>query len=88
MNREKLTEEQVLALVKQAELGAKVADLCRRTCEPDPAVDDDRTELGRRLVRDLHRLRQLEEENARLRKQVAELCRDNLAMQDVLSKGL
>lgn len=87
MKRSRFTEEQVIWILRQAEAGMRVADLCRQHGISDATFYKWRSKFGGMNMSDAKRLRQLEEENARLRKLVAEQALDNFVLKDVLSKN-
>ncbi|WP_300926861.1 transposase, partial [uncultured Desulfovibrio sp.] len=72
MKRSRFSEEHIIGILRQAEAGMRVVDLCRRHGISDATFYKWRPKYGGMDVSDAMRLRQLEEENARLRKMVAE----------------
>jgi putative transposase len=86
MRRSKFTPEQIAAAVKQAEAGIPVADLARRLGVSENTFYRWRSKYGGLAPSELRRLKELEEENARLKKVVADLVLDKQILQDVLSK--
>lgn len=87
MKRSRFSEEQIISILKQAEAGVKVTDLCRQNGISDVTFYKWRSKYGGMEVSDAKRLRQLEEENARLKKLVADLVLDNTMLKDVASKN-
>ncbi|ONS51782.1 transposase [Burkholderia cenocepacia] len=88
VKKSKFTEEQIAYALKQAELGAPVAEVCRKMGISDATFYNWRTKYGGLSPSELRRLKQLEEENAKLKRLVADLSLDKAMLQDVLSKKL
>lgn len=86
MKRQRHTEEQIAFVLKQVELGAPVAEVCRKIGVTEQTFYRWKSKYGSMLPSDMKRLRQLEEENAKLKKLVADLSLDKVMLQDVLSK--
>jgi putative transposase len=86
MRKSQFSEEQIIAILKQAEAGMRVADLCRQVGISEATFHRWRSKYGGLEVREAVRLRRLESENTRLKKLVAELTLDNQALKDVLGK--
>ena len=72
MTRKPHTEEQIIAVLKDAQAGVSVQDLCRRHGISDATFDKWRTKFAGLEVTAVKKLRQLEEENRRLKQMVAE----------------
>ena len=87
MKRSRFSEEQIIGILKQAEAGVKVQDLCRQNGISDATFYKWRAKYGGLEVSEAKRLKQLEEENARLKKLVADLMLDNTMLKDVASKN-
>ena len=88
MKRSKFTEQQIAFALKQAELGASVDEVCRKMGISDATFYNWKKKYGGLGPSELRRLRQLEEENTKLKKLVADLSLDKVMLQDVLSKKL
>ena len=86
MKKGNYTEEQIAFALKQAELGAPISELCRKLGIAEQTFYRWKSKYGGMLPSDMKRLRQLEEENAKLKKLVADLSLDKLMLQDVLTK--
>jgi putative transposase len=87
MKRARFSEEQIITILKEAEGGAKVAELCRRHGILDATFYTWRSKYGGLEVSEMRRLRQLEEENRRLKSIVADQALDLRALKDVLAKN-
>ena len=86
MKKSRYTEEQIAFALKQAELGTPVNEVCRKLGVSEPTFYRWKSKFGGMLPSDMKRLKQLEEENAMLKKLVADLSLDKVMLQDVLSK--
>ena len=86
MKRKRFTEEQIIGVLREQEAGAKVADLCRRHGISDATFYNWKAKFGGMDVSDAKRLKALEEENARLKKLLAEQMLDAAALRELLSK--
>ena len=86
MKKCRYTEEQIAFALKQAELGTPVNEVCRKLGVSEPTFYRWKSKFGGMLPSDMKRLKQLEEENAKLKKLVADLSLDKVMLQDVLSK--
>jgi putative transposase len=88
MKRSKFTEEQIAFALKQAERGTSVDEVCRKMGIADATFYNWRKKYGGLGPSELRRLKQLEEENSKLKRLVADLSLDKVMLQDVLSKKL
>ena len=86
MQKKKFTESQIVSILKQAEAGEKVADLCRKYGISDATFYNWRTKYGGMEVSDIKRLKDLEEENRRLKQIVADQALDIQALNAVIKK--
>ena len=86
MKKSRYTEEQIAFALKQAELGTPVNEVCRKLGVSEPTFYRWKSKFGGMLPSDMKRLKQLEEENAKLKKLVADLSLDKVMLHDVLSK--
>ena len=88
MKRSKYTEEQIAFALKQAELGTPVEEICRKMGISDATFYDWRKKYGGLGPSEVRWLKQLGEENTKLKRLVADLSLDKAILQDVLSKKL
>ena len=86
MKRKRFSVEQIIAVLKQAELGMPVADLIRRVGVSEQTFYRWKKQYAGMQSNQVHELRQLQDENARLKKLVAELSLDKAILQDVNAK--
>ena len=86
MRRSRFTEEQIIGILKEALAGAKVSDLVRKHGISEHTFYRWKAKYGGMEVSDARRLKQLEEENRRLKTAVADLTLDNQALKAVLGK--
>lgn len=87
MKKSSFTEEQIIAILKRADAGEKIDDLCRQAGISDSTFHRWKAKYGGLEVNELKRLKQLEDENRRLKQIVADLTLDNTALKDVLAKN-
>jgi len=86
MKKKRFTEEQIIGILKEHEAGAKVEDICRRHGIGNSTFYKWKSKFGGMEVSEAKRLRELEAENAKLKRLLAESMLDNAALKDVLSK--
>lgn len=79
----RFTEEQIIGVLKEAEAGAKVAELCRKYGISDATYYNWKAKFGGMTVSDAQRLKALEAENGKLKRLLAEAMLDNAALKDV-----
>jgi putative transposase len=87
MVRKRYTEEQIIAVLREGEAGAKVSDLCRKYGMSDATYYNWKARYAGLTVSELKRLKALEEENRRLKQIVGEQALDIRALKDLLSKN-
>jgi putative transposase len=86
MKRQKHTEEQIIAMLKEHEAGMRTADLCRKYGISEATFYNWKAKYGGLEVSEAKRLKGLESENAKLKKLLADVMLDNAALKDLLAK--
>jgi len=86
MKKQRFTEEQIIAVLKEQEAGAKAADLCRKHGISEATFYNWKAKYGGMEVSEAKRLKTLEDENARLKKLLAEQMLDAAALRELLAK--
>ena len=86
MKKTRYTEEQIAFALKQAETGNRVEKVCRKMGISEATFYNWKKKFGGMGVTELRRLRQLEEENQRLKRLVADLSLDKEMLQEVIKK--
>lgn len=86
MKRSKFTDEQIIGILREQEAGAKTAELCRRHGISSATFYAWKAKFGGMDVSDAKRLKALEDENARLKRLLAESLLDQAALKDLLSR--
>lgn len=84
--KRRFSEEQIIGILKEHEAGVSAKDLCRQHGMSDASFYKWKAKFGGMEVSDAKRLRELESENAKLKKLVADLSLDKMAQEDVLKK--
>ena len=87
MKRKRFSVEQIVAIVKQAEMGMPVAELIRRVGISEQTFYRWKKQYSNLEVDQVRQLKQLQDENGRLKKLVAELTLDRAMLQDVLRRN-
>ena len=86
MRRARFTEEQIIAVLKEHEVGAKTADLARKHGISEATLYNWKAKFGGMEVSEAKRLKALEDENAKLKKLLAEAMLDNAVLKDITSR--
>ena len=86
MKRSRFSEEQIIAILKEQEAGMPTADVCRRHGISSATFYKWKSKYGGLEVSETRRLRALEDENAKLKKLLAEAMLDNVVLKDLASK--
>jgi putative transposase len=86
MKRSRFTEQQIVGVLKQAESGVPVKELCRKHGISDATFYNWKAKYGGMGASDLKRLKELEAENAKLKKMYADLALENEAIRGVLNR--
>jgi len=86
MARRKYTEEQIHSILKESEAGGQTGELCRKYGISDQTLYNWKAKYGGMELSDLKKLRQLEEENAKLKRIVADQQLDILGYKTILEK--
>ena len=88
MKKSKFTEAQIAFILRQAEEGTTVGEVCRKAGISEATFYNWRNKYAGLMPSEMKRLRQLEEENGKLKRIVADLSLDKAMLQDVISRKL
>ncbi len=86
MKSTRFTEKQIIGVLKEAEAGAKTADLAQRHGVSEATIYNWKSKYGRLEVSEARRLKALESENAKLKRLLANAILDQAALKDLLAK--
>jgi putative transposase len=86
MKKSRFTEDQIVGILKEQEAGLAVAELCRKHGVSTPTFYKWKAKYGGLEVSEARKLKALEDENAKLKRMVAEAMLDNVALKDLLGK--
>lgn len=87
MRRSRFSEEQIVAIIQEYAAGAKASELCRRHGMSDATFYKWKAKYGGMQVNEVKRLKDLEAENGKLKKLLAETMLDNAALKGLLAKN-
>lgn len=87
MKRQRFTEEQIIGILKESEAGKKTDDICREYGIAKWTFYDWRKKYSGMTVSEAKKLKALEDENRKLKRIVADLTLQNVALKDVLGKN-
>lgn len=88
MKRSRFTETQILSILKAADAGLSVKEVCRQHGISDATFYNWKSKYGGMSASELKRLREIEEENAKLKRMYADLALENTALKDLIEKKL
>ena len=88
MRTSKFTETQIVSILKQADAGVPVKDICRQAGISTATYYQWKSKYGGLEASDLRRVKELEAENAKLKRMYAEMALDNAALKDLIAKKL
>ena len=86
MKRTRFTDEQIIGILAEHEAGAKCADLCRKHGMSEGTFYNWKAKFGGMTVSEAKRLKGLEDENAKLKRLVADVMLDNVVLKELLGK--
>ena len=86
MKRSRFSEEQIIAILREQETGAKTVEVCRKHGISDATFYKWKARYGGMEVSEARRLKALEDENTKLKRLLADAMLDNVALKDLLSK--
>lgn len=84
--KNRFTEQQIIGVLKEAESGGKVSELCRKHGISDATYYNWKAKFGGLTVSDAQRLKALESENSKLKRLLAESLLDNAALKDIVGR--
>lgn len=87
MRTSKFTESQIVSILKQADAGLPVKDICRQAGISTATYYQWKSKYGGLEASELRRIRELEAENAKLKRMYAEMALDNVALKDLIAKN-
>ncbi len=87
MKKSRFSETQIVAILKQADAGLKVKDICRKHGISDATYYKWKSKYGGMEASDIKRLKELEDENRRLKQMYAELSLDHKILKDIVEKS-
>lgn len=88
MKKSRFSESQIVAILKQADAGRKVKEICREQGISEATYYNWKSKYGGLEASELRRVKELEAENAKLKRMFADLALENRAMKDLIEKKL
>ena len=88
MKKSRFSEQQIISILKQADAGVKVQDICRQHGISDATYYKSKSKYGGMEASDIKRLREVEAENSKLKRMFADLALENRALKDLIEKKL
>ena len=88
MKKSRFTEKQIVKILKEVETGRLVKEVCREYGVSEATYYNWKSKYGGMEASDIKRLKELEDENRRLKQMYAELCLDNRILKDIVEKKL
>jgi len=88
MRRSRFTEHQIISILKEADAGAKVKDICRRHGISDATYYNWKSKYGGMSASDLKRMKEMERELGQYKRMYAELAHENFSLKDVIDRKL
>jgi len=88
MKKSKYTESQIVAILKEADAGMMVKDVCRKYGISSPTYYTWKSKYGGMEASELRRVKEIEAENAKLKRMYADMALENAAMKELISKKL
>ena len=88
MRTSKFTETQIVSILKQADAGVPVKDICRQAGISTATYYQWKSKYGGLEASELRRVKELEAENAKLKRMYAEMALDNAALKDLIAKNV
>jgi putative transposase len=88
MKKSRFTESQIVAILKEADGGLKVAEVCRKHGISQPTYYNWKSKYGGLSVAELKRIKELEAEHAKLKRMYADLAMENHALKELIEKKL
>ena len=88
MKKSRFTETQIVAILNEADAGIQVKDICRKHGISDATYYNWKSKYGGMNASDLKRMKELEDENSKLKRMYADMALENRAMKDLIEKKL